>query len=201
MLNLRSRAAVAGVTAGAVVLLALPVVAAGQVPAADGVIGGVGDTVSGVTSAPPVVAPVPVPAPPAPADQSREASPAPAPAAAPAASAPSGQRRAAPSTGGATVAAASSSSSSRASGGAGSSSGRAEANAAAAGDRERPSASQADRAPTDAKIASAADAPEDANPSTLPFTGFGLALIAALGLAAVAGGGALRRGLRGGAAG
>ena len=42
----------------------------------------------------------------------------------------------------------------------------------------------------------AVDAPEGANPDTLPFTGLQLALIAMAGLAALAGGAALRRGTR-----
>jgi hypothetical protein len=50
---------------------------------------------------------------------------------------------------------------------------------------------------TDVQIADGvADAPRDASPSTLPFTGLQLALMAMLGLGAVAGGALLRRGAR-----
>ncbi|MEA2409116.1 MAG: hypothetical protein QOE69_3235, partial [Thermoleophilaceae bacterium] len=57
-------------------------------------------------------------------------------------------------------------------------------------------ASQAD-GPTDVQIADqTVDLPADASPSTLPFTGLQLALMALLGLAALAAGTALRRGVR-----
>jgi hypothetical protein len=51
--------------------------------------------------------------------------------------------------------------------------------------------------PTDVEIADqVVEAPVEANPSTLPFTGFQLALMVVLGLAAVGTGFALRRGAR-----
>jgi hypothetical protein len=45
-------------------------------------------------------------------------------------------------------------------------------------------------------VASQVSDVQEANPSTLPFTGFQLALLAGLGLTALAGGLALRRGAR-----
>jgi hypothetical protein len=98
MLNVRSRTGVAGVASGAAVLLALPVVAAGQVPGVDQVVGGVTGAVGTVSQLPaPPPAPVSLPAPaPAPAPVAQPAPPvsAPAPALpAPAASAPAASPR------------------------------------------------------------------------------------------------------------
>ena len=51
--------------------------------------------------------------------------------------------------------------------------------------------------PTDVEIADqAVDAPEDASPASLPFTGLQLLLMGMVGLAAIAGGGVLRRASR-----
>jgi hypothetical protein len=97
MFDLRSRAGIVGVATGTA-LLALPVVAAGQVSVLDQVVGGVNQTAQGLAPAPvpPVTLPappakpappVPVPAVRAPASPGPAAppAPAPAPAAAPAA--------------------------------------------------------------------------------------------------------------------
>jgi hypothetical protein len=79
MFELRSRAAVTGVATGAA-LLALPVVAWGQVPVVDQVVGGVNQAADQVVQA----APVPLPAPPA-VSVPKPAAPAPAVPAPPAA--------------------------------------------------------------------------------------------------------------------
>jgi hypothetical protein len=204
MLNVRSRAGVIGVTAGATVLLVLPVVSLGQVPSVDQVAGQVHDAAKGVVEAAPAPslpapaqAPATRPAPRAPA-QSRSA---------PAGSAPAQSHSAPPQR-------------SSAGGGSGASSahaGAAEKAAADGGERQhRPEASgdkKKNAAPdlgdvgketpatgipaTDVQIADGtADAPRDASPGTLPFTGLQLALMAMLGLAAIAGGALLRRGVR-----
>jgi hypothetical protein len=195
---LRSRVGVVSITAGAAVLLALPVVAAGQVPGVDQVVGGVTQTAESIAPVP--VAPA-LPAPPAqaPAAKPPAAAPAPAPAApAPAASAPAAPRRSAP--GRAPQAA--------------SSSGRAAASSApksasaAGGDtgaRERretyaPARASQDDSPGESAgsdgASVAADLPDDASADTLPFTGLQLALILMSGLAALAGGLVLRRSAR-----
>lgn len=206
MLNVRSRAGVIGVTAGATVLLALPVVSLGQVPSVDQVAGQVHDAAKGVVQAAPapsLPAPATRPAPRAPA-QSRSA---------PAGSAPAQSHSAPPQR-------SSAGSSSSHGGGSGASSahaGAAEKAAADGGERQhRPEASgdkKKNAAPdlgdvgketpatgipaTDVQIADGtADAPRDASPGTLPFTGLQLALMAMLGLAAIAGGALLRRGVR-----
>ena len=49
---LRSRTGVVSITVGAAVLLALPVVAAGQVPGVDQVVGGVKETAESIAPAP-----------------------------------------------------------------------------------------------------------------------------------------------------
>jgi len=204
MLNVRSRASVVGVTTGAAVLLALPVVAFGQVPGVDQVVGGVQETAEGLAPSAPAPAAPALPAPPVSAPAPAPQGTAPKPAPAPAAPAPSAQRQSAPAASapsGDRAVSASSSSSRRASasGDGGGSNDRAGAKAGAAADEKTANASQDDGgAPTDVEIASqAADLPEEANPSTLPFTGLQLALMAALGLAVAAGGVALRRGARG----
>jgi hypothetical protein len=208
MLNVRSRAGVIGVTAGATVLLAVPVVAFAQVPSVDQVVGDVNDAARGVVEkapaqslpAPPQ-APATTPAPGAPA-QSRSA---------PGGSAPAQSHSAPPQR---SSQQRSSGSSSSHGGGSGASSAhtRAAEKAPADGERHRrPEASgdkkknaapdfgatPAETPATDVQIADGtADAPRDASPGTLPFTGLQLALMAMLGLGAIAGGALLRRGAR-----
>jgi pyruvate dehydrogenase E2 component (dihydrolipoamide acetyltransferase) len=200
MLNGRSRVGVVAVTTGAAVLLALPVVAAGQVPGVDQVVGGVTETaeslvpapVAAPAPAPPAPLPAPAPAPsPAPAPQ---AAPAPAPAA-PTAPAPSAAPRQAASAGdgngGSTGTATAKAS--------GKSSGKAKraALASAAADDKAKAAQDENAGPTDVEIADqAVEAPEDASPATLPFTGLQLALMGMAGLAAITAGGMLRRASR-----
>ena len=205
MIDVRSRAGVVAVTAGAAVLLAMPVVALGQVPGVDEVVGGIQERVEGVAPAP--VAPLPAPPvslpapPPAPAPKSQSGGSAPAAPAPPApAPAPSPQSTPAASPGGgepsrsATVAA-SSKRVSAASGGGRGEERRARADEALGG--KTANASQDGGAPTDVEIAGQrTDAPEAANPSTLPFTGLQLAMLGVLGLAALVAGLALRRGVR-----
>ena len=204
MFVVRSRAGVAGVTAGAAVLLALPVVAAGQVPVVDQVVGGVAETAQSLAAPAPATKPAPSPAPPASAPA---ANPAPPPAPSAAAPAP-------PAAGSAPAAAPRQVTAAGALGSGGARSGSrqpAGATSAAkggsenvtrakrrAGSEERATAAQDDGAGrTDVEIASQpADLPEDASPDTLPFTGLQLALIAMIGLAAIASGAALRRGAR-----
>jgi hypothetical protein len=199
MLNVRSRVGVAAVTTGAVVLLAVPVVAAGQVPVVDQVVGGVTETAQSLVPAP-VAAPVPAPPTPVPAPAPAPA-PAPQPAptpvpAAPATPAPKEAPRQAASAGG-----------SGGSSGSGSATGTATAKASgktkrpatasAASDDKAKAAQDESAGPTDVEIADqAVAAPEDASPSTLPFTGLQLALMGLAGLAAIAGGGVLRRASR-----
>jgi hypothetical protein len=198
MLNVRSRTGVVAVTAGAAVFLALPVVAAGQVPGVDQVVGGIQQTAESVAPAVPVPAPpVSAPAPqPAPKPQSA------APAAAPAPAAPAAPRESAPavSSQGSGAGSASARSSGSAGGADDHGSGKARGGAkASSASKEARASQQADEgddggAPTDVEIASqAVETPEDASPSTLPFTGFQLALVGLLGAMAVAGGLALRR--------
>ena len=203
MLNVRSRAGVIGVTAGATVLLAVPVVAFAQVPSVDQVVGDVNDAAQGVVEkAPPQSLPAPpqapatTPAPGAPA-QSRSA---------PGGSAPAQSHSAPPQR-------SSAGSSSSHGGGSGASSAHAraaeKAPASGEGDRRAEASDKKKRnaAPdlgdvgsetpaTDVQIADGTAAPRDASPGTLPFTGLQLALMAMLGLAAIAGGALLRRGVR-----
>jgi hypothetical protein len=204
MLNVRSRAGVIGVTAGATVLLAVPVVAFAQVPSVDQVVGDVNDAAQGVVEKAParsLPAPAATPAPGAPA-QSRSA---------PGGSSPAQSHSAPPQR---SSEQRSSGSSSSHGGGSGASSAHARAAEKAPADGERhrrPEASGDKRnaAPdfgdptmaatpaTDVQIADGtADAPGDASPGALPFTGLQLALMAMLGLMAIAGGALLRRGAR-----
>ncbi|HZB05576.1 MAG TPA: hypothetical protein VE449_03220 [Thermoleophilaceae bacterium] len=226
MLDVRSRAGIAAVTTGAALLLALPVVAAGQAPDVSGVVGGVKEKVGNAPPAPPVSVPAPpvnLPAPaapPAPAPRGQGSPPARGPAVqAPAASpqAPPAQARskkpADPGGGrGERPGPAPSPSQNEPAAGEGGGSGDGGSKAGGdggaddgggggggdGGDGKTTNVSQDGGAPTDVEIADeAVEAPVDASPSTLPFTGFQLALMVALGLAAVGTGLALRRGARG----
>jgi hypothetical protein len=219
MLDVRSRTGMIAVTTGAALLLALPVVAAGQVPGVGDVVGGVKGKVEG--AAPPLPAPaaphvnLPAPAAPhAPAPKAHGSPPAQGPAAqAPAASpqAPPAHARskkpANPGGGGGERPGPAPSPSQNEpaageGGGAGDGGSKAGSGDGGAGDGggdggKTVNTSQDDGAPTDVEIADqVVEAPVDANPSTLPFTGFQLALLLALGLAAVGTGFALRRGAR-----
>jgi hypothetical protein len=220
MLDVRSRTGIVAVTTGAALLLALPVVAAGQVPDVGGVVGGVKERVEGAAPGPPVSVPAPpveLPAqasPPAPAPKGQGSPPARGPAAqAPAASpqAPPAHARskkpANPGGGrGEQPGPAPSPSQNEPAAGQGGGSGDGGSKAGggdgggdgSGGDGKTVNTSQDDGSvPTDVEIADqAVEAPVDASPSTLPFTGFQLALMAALGLAAVGTGLALRRGAR-----
>ena len=202
MFDLRSRAAIAGVTTGAAVLLAVPVVALGQVPGVDQVVGGVNQAAQDVVKAAPAP-PVSLPAPaPAPAPKPAPAAPAPAPAAsapAPAAQAPaaSAPARSAPAT--ASQGSNGSGGTTHASGKRSRSSGErsgARVHAAAAADKKA-SGPKASDAQTDTQIADEpASMPRDASPETLPFTGLQLALLVLAGLTAVATGSVVRRAAR-----
>jgi outer membrane biosynthesis protein TonB len=209
MSDLHSRAAAVGMTTGAVLLLALPVVASGQVPVVDQVVGGVNQAAQGVIQAapappappaPPVKLPAPAPAPrPAPAPAPAASAPAPA-APAPSASAPAS----AP-----TPSATGSQASGRTSGSGGSRGGTtarasgkkahrgSHVHALAASDKKASASQDSGTNPTDTQIADdPTSIPPDASPATLPFTGLQLALMGMLGMAAIAGGAALRRGVR-----
>jgi outer membrane biosynthesis protein TonB len=201
MFEVRSRAGLAAVTTAAAVLLALPVVAAGQVPVVDQVIGGVTETAQSLAAPAPAPKPAPSPLPPASAPAANPApSAAPAPPAAPAGSAPATAPRqvtaaGAPGSGGMAGG------SRQPAGAASAAKGEREKSERAkrpAGSEERATAAQDDGAgSTDVEIVSqSAHLPEDASPDTLPFTGLQLALVAMIGLAAIASGAALRRGAR-----
>jgi hypothetical protein len=191
---LRSRTGVVSITVSAAVLLALPVVAAGQVAGVDKVVGGVTDTAESV-------APVPLPALPAPPAQAPASKPpAAAPAPAQAAPAPKAAAPAAPRESATAAAPRAASSSGKASGR------RVSASQAAAEDDGAVRARSASDAPARASQDDSADESggsdlatatgdlgEDAGPGTLPFTGLRLVLILMVGLAALAGGFALRR--------
>jgi hypothetical protein len=184
MFDLRSRAGIVGFATGAT-LLALPVVAAGQVPVVDQVVGPVTETAQTLAPAPvpPVALPAPVakPAPPAPVLTPRAPAPAPAPAprlaAAPASSAgdgtppaPAAEAKASgKQRGGATARAASGEVAS-------------EAQSESAGDQG-----------TGTTRVDAADSGDVGGPAALPFTGLQLVLLGMAGLAALAGGALLRR--------
>jgi hypothetical protein len=193
---LRSRVGVVSITAGAAVLLALPVVAAGQVPGVDQVVGGVTQTAESIAPLP--VAPA-LPAPPAQAPAAKPPAAAPAPAApGPAASAPAAPRQSA--TGGARQPASSSgraaaSSAPKSASAAGGHTGARERQESDAPVRASQDDSAGESAGSDAATV-AADLPDDASADTLPFTGLQLALILMSGLAALAGGLVLRRSAR-----
>ena len=195
---LRSRVGVFSITAGAAVLLALPVVAAGQVPGVDQVVGGVTETAESIAPLP--VAPA-LPAPPAqvqaPAPKPPAAAPAPAPAAPAPAAAPAAPRqsattaapRSAPSSGTASGSKASKSGSSAKGGGV-------KAHSASDVPARASQDDSADESASSGVADPVADLPEDAGPDTLPFTGLQLVLIAMAGLVALAGGLVLRRSAR-----
>jgi len=219
MLDVRSRAGIVAVTTGAALLLALPVVAAGQGPGVGDVVGGVKEKVEGAAPGPPVAVPAPpvnLPAPAAPHAAPKAQGP--PPARGPAAQAPAASPQAPPAharsnkpanpgggRGERPGPAPSPSQNEPAtdqgggSGDGGSKAGDGDGGAGdGGGDGKTVNTSQDDGgAPTDVEIADqVVEAPVDANPSTLPFTGFQLALMVALGLAAVGAGFALRRGAR-----
>jgi len=198
MLNVRSRTGVVALTSGAAVLLALPVVASGQVPGVDQVVRDVTQAAGTVTQAPAPPAPLPAPAPaPAPAPQ---AAPAPAPAAPRSPSPATPRTTAAPSSAqgsdGPTRTPAHGSA--RASGASDSGGVRAHSSQQSGAPED-----QGDAAPARASSserAGGADAGaggvDDPGPGSLPFTGLELSLIGLVGCAALLGGAALRRGLR-----
>ena len=196
MFDLRSRAGIGGVATGTA-LLALPVVAAGQVPVVDQVVGGVTQTAQSLAPAP--VPPVTLPAPPAKPDP-----PVPVPAVpAPASPSPAGPPAAAPApvTSARAAAAPTISASDRTppspapkAKGSGKQRGGATAGAAsggAASDAQSDSAVGQGTA-SDVQIAAAGPGNEG-GPSALPFTGLQLVLIGMAGVAALAGGALLRR--------
>ena len=217
MFDVRSRAGVVAVTAGATLLVALPVVSLGAVPAVDHLPGHANETARDmVTSAPkpslpahaqaPAVRPAPRAQTPANSD-SAPTRPTQAPRSAPADDHSRAPQHSSQSRG-------RGHSRARAGGHAGGSpQGEAagqDGQAPQASDKKRKAASGDDTnaAPesgdetvsglaTDVEIADgSAAAPRDASPATLPFTGLQLALMGMLGLMAVAGGALLRRGVR-----
>jgi hypothetical protein len=202
MSDLYSRAAAVGMTTGAVLLIALPVVASGQVPVVDQVVGGVNQAAQGVIQAapsppaPPVKLPAPAPAPrPAPA-ASAPAPAAPAPSASAPASAP------APSATGSQASGRTSGSGGSRGGSTARASGKkahpgSHVHALAASDKKASASQDSGTSPTDTQIADdPTSIPPDASPAKLPFTGLQLALMGMLGMAAIAAGAALRRGVR-----
>ena len=209
MLDVRSRAGIMAVTTGAALLLALPVVAAGQVPNVGDVVGGVKDRVPAPpvsVPAPPVQLP-PQASPPAPAPKAQNSPPPRSPSAQPPEAPPSSppahgrsKKPSASSGGGGGDQPGSPGDAPGASQGGGSGDGGSEdgdSKAGGDGGGTKGVSQEGGNVPTDVQIADqAAEAPVDASPSTLPFTGFQLALMVALGLAAVGTGFALRRGAR-----
>ena len=217
MFNVRSRAGVVAVTAGATLLVALPVVSLGAVPAVDHLPGHANETARDVvTSAPKPSLPAHAQAPPV-----RPAPRAQTPANSN--SAPSRSTRAP----GSTPADGHSRAPQHSSQSRGRGHSRARAGGHAGGSPQGDAAGQDDQAPqasdkkrkaasgddtnaapesgdetvsglaTDVEIADgSAAAPRDASPATLPFTGLQLALMGMFGLMAVAGGALLRRGVR-----
>lgn len=214
----RSRVAVIA-TAGTAALLSLPVVALGQVPNLNGVVGGATNQVPSLPApvpALPALPPLPAlpqvqaPAPaPAPAPSAPPSLPAPLPALPkPGSGAPAAPAPAAPAAGGGSVP-----------GGAVTVGGKSSAKSVAgesrrstrrhdggpkaisssdkAGGTKAKAASEADAARAEAAVAAdAADLPDNASPETVPFTGLQLALIAMAGLAALAAGAVMRHGTR-----
>jgi hypothetical protein len=206
MFDLRSRAGIAGVATGAT-LLALPVVATGQVPVVDQVVGGVTQTAQSLTAAPVPQAELPAPAG-KPAPLPPRAGPAPVPAASVPAAPPAPAPREAPSTSAPNIPAGGDAarSSKRRSPGAREAGGQQGSASASGSSGERASAAQADTGAdssasgeadgaTDVEIA-AADSGDAGGPASLPFTGLQLGLLGIVGMAALAGGALLRRAAR-----
>ena len=213
MLDVRSRAGIMAVTTGAALLLALPVVAAGQAPNVGDVVGGVKDRVPAPpvsVPAPPVQLP-PQASPPAPAPRAQNSPPPRSPSAQPPPEAPPSsppahgrtEKPANPGGGGGEPpgqAPSPSQNEPASSQGGGSGDGGSEdgdSRAGGDGGGTKGVSQEGGNVPTDVEIADqVVEAPVDASPSTLPFTGFQLALMVALGLAAMGTGFALRRGAR-----
>jgi hypothetical protein len=194
MFDLRSRAGIAGFATGAT-LLALPVVAVGQVPVVDQVVGGVTETAQRLARAPvpPVTLPAPVakPAPPAPVP-ALPAPPSPGPAASAPAPAPAPRAAAAPAVSAGDRTPPSPPAEAKASG---NERGGATARAASgegASEAQSHSAGDQGTGATDVEIATA-DSGDAGGPAALPFTGLQLVLLGMAGLAALAGGALLRR--------
>jgi len=220
MFNVRSRAGVVAVTAGATLLVALPVVSLGAVPAVDHLPGHANETARDVvTSAPkpslpahaqaPAVRPAPRAQTPANSD-SAPTRPTQAPRSAPADDHSRAPQHSSQSRGrGHSRARAGGSPQGEAASPQGEAAGQ-DDQAPQAADKKRkaPSGDDTNAAPesgdetvsglaTDVEIADgSAAAPRDASPATLPFTGLQLALMGMFGLMAVAGGALLRRGVR-----
>ena len=196
MFDLRSRAGIVGFATGAT-LLALPVVAAGQVPVVGQVVGGVTETAQSLAPVPvPQVAlPVPVatPAPPAPVPgPALPAPPSPGPAAPAPAPAPAPRVAAAPASSAGDRTPPSPPAKARASG---KQPDRATARAASgevASEAQSDSAGDQGTGTTDVEIETA-DSGDAGGPAALPFTGLQLVLLGMAGLAALAGGALLRR--------
>ena len=196
MFDLRSRAGIVGLATGAG-LLALPVVAVGQVPVVDQVVGGVTHTAQSLAPAPVP----PVPALPAPASPGPGAPPAgaPAPATAPrqaasthAPSLPGGGRVARSQGGRASRAKAEPGQHRSVTAGAASDERASAAQSDSLGEENANASGADDAATTDVEIA-AAGAGDESGPAALPFTGLQLVLIGMAGLATLAGGTLLRR--------
>lgn len=211
MFDLRSRAGIVGLATGAG-LLALPVVAVGQVPVVDQVVGGVTHTAQSLAPAPvppvtlpapaaPPAPPAPVPALPTPASPGPGAPPAgaPAPATAPrqaasthAPSLPGGGRVARSQGGRASRAKAEPGQHRSVTAGAASDERASAAQSDSLGEENADASRADDAAATDVEIA-AADLGDDGGTAALPFTGLQLVLIGMAGLATLAGGTLLRR--------
>jgi hypothetical protein len=199
MFDLRSRAGIVGVATGAA-LLALPVVATGQVPVVDQVVGGVTQTAQSLTAAPVPQAdlptrsgkPAPLPAPVTPAPPVPAAPPAPE-ASVHTTSAPAPRGMAASAVSAGTQAPSSPAPRAKAS------DKRQETASAASGavasDARSDSAAGEPDGATDVEIA-AADSGDAGGPASLPFTGLQLTLLGIVGMAALAGGALLRRAAR-----
>jgi len=200
MFDLRSRAGIVGFATGAT-LLALPVVAAGQVPVVDRVVGGVTETAQSLAPppVPPVTLPAPVakPAPPAPVPalpappSPGPAAPAPAPGPAPVpASAPAPRVAAAPAISAGDRTPPSPPAKAKASG---KQRGGATARAASGEVASDAQSNSAGDQGTGTTVVDAADSGDAGGPAALPFTGLQLVLLGMAGLAALAGGALLRR--------
>ena len=196
MSDVRVRAGVVAVTAGA--LLALPVVAEGQVPVVDEVVSGVSGTLQSVTqpapAAPPgapAAQPPPAPAPPAPRSTSAHSQSGPARSPAVPSHATGTGAGGPPATSssrgaGASQAGARASSSARK---------KAETRASASADEDAADAGQDDGGSARSSGDGVTDVGGDPA-ARLPFTGLELLLVAMAGLAMLAGGALLRHGAR-----